>query len=214
MAALLLTELAATAGLWQVGRAPFMTIDLTFSEPLDSVMALARVAALGGVMWLTLSTIICLFSTVKARPRFTSAYARRLVDGILAAAVVSSAVAPPAMAAPAETIAAGGPAGIIVPPGATLVPPSPPAPESASVPEAAPLPLPAGGARPASSVVVRRGDNLWTISARHLRSVDAHPSARQIAVYWTKVVAANRDAIRSGDPNLIYPGETVLLPPP
>jgi hypothetical protein len=42
------------------------------------------------------------------------------------------------------------------------------------------------------------------------------PSAltnREIAVYWLKVCSVNRDSLRSGDPDLIYPGEIVKLPP-
>lgn len=64
-------------------------------------------------------------------------------------------------------------------------------------------------ASPGDSVVVVRGDHLWKISARHLG-----PAAgdREIAPYWREVVDVNTPSLRSGDPDLIYPGEVVELP--
>ena len=59
------------------------------------------------------------------------------------------------------------------------------------------------------SVVVARGDHLWKISARHLgQDADSH----DIAPYWHEVVEVNTPRLRSGDPDLIYPGEVVQLP--
>ncbi len=63
------------------------------------------------------------------------------------------------------------------------------------------------------SVVVEKGDHLWSISATELeRRLTHRPSSAEIAPYWRQVIEANRDRLRSGDPDLIYPGETVLLP--
>lgn len=59
------------------------------------------------------------------------------------------------------------------------------------------------------SVVVVEGDHLWKISARHL-GPDAADG--EVAPYWREVVAVNTPHLRSGDPNLIYPGEMVQLP--
>ncbi len=72
---------------------------------------------------------------------------------------------------------------------------------------------PPEGARQDVHVVVR-GDNLWRIAAatsrrRHGREV----TNRDIAAYWRLVMRANRNRLRSGDPDLIFPGEQVLLPP-
>jgi nucleoid-associated protein YgaU len=60
-----------------------------------------------------------------------------------------------------------------------------------------------------SSVVVERGDHLWKISARHLNGVAPQ---NPIAPYWREVVTINTPRLRSGDPDLIYPGEIVDLP--
>jgi nucleoid-associated protein YgaU len=74
-----------------------------------------------------------------------------------------------------------------------------------------------GGAKQASSHRVVPGDNLWTIARDHLAEVRRRPatqlSDREIAAYWLKVIKANRARLRSGDPDLIYPGEPIGLPP-
>ncbi len=62
-------------------------------------------------------------------------------------------------------------------------------------------------------VTVRPGDHLWMISERRLENDVRHqvPDVT-ISRYWRKVIARNEDRIRSGDPDLIYPGEVILLP--
>jgi nucleoid-associated protein YgaU len=64
---------------------------------------------------------------------------------------------------------------------------------------------------------VVRGDNLWTISRAHLAAASGRGpgdlSNREIANYWIRVIEVNRDRLRSGDPDLIYPGEQIELPP-
>jgi nucleoid-associated protein YgaU len=83
-----------------------------------------------------------------------------------------------------------------------------------------PVPAPAGPApetRGQASHVVVEGDNLWTIAGDHLaeaRSGGAgEPTTREVAAYWLRVVDANARDLRSGDPDLIYPGESIVLPP-
>ena len=74
-----------------------------------------------------------------------------------------------------------------------------------------------GGAEQASSHRVVPGDNLWTIARDHLAEIRGRPAAelsdREIAVYWLKVIKANRARLKSGEPDLIYPGERTVLPP-
>jgi nucleoid-associated protein YgaU len=74
-----------------------------------------------------------------------------------------------------------------------------------------------GPTEQATSHRVVPGDNLWTIARDHLAKVRRRPatqlSDREIAAYWLKVIAANQGRLRSGDPDLIYPGEETVLPP-
>ena len=63
------------------------------------------------------------------------------------------------------------------------------------------------------SVIVAEGDHLWKISGHHLQSVLGRPATNiEISLYWRRVVDDNRPNLRSGDPDLIYPGEIVTLP--
>jgi len=61
---------------------------------------------------------------------------------------------------------------------------------------------------------VAAGDNLWTISAAHLRAVfpDRTVDTGEVATYWRRVIEINTAGLRSGNPNLIYPGERIVLP--
>jgi nucleoid-associated protein YgaU len=39
------------------------------------------------------------------------------------------------------------------------------------------------------------------------------PEDTEITPYWRQVIEVNREGLLSGDPDLIYPGEMVTLPP-
>lgn len=63
--------------------------------------------------------------------------------------------------------------------------------------------------------VVVPGDSFWRIAAQR---VEAHlgrpPSAREVATYWKVLVEANADRLAvPGNPDLIFPGDEVVLPP-
>jgi nucleoid-associated protein YgaU len=92
--------------------------------------------------------------------------------------------------------------------------PRPAAPPAAPATSAVPA-APVAPVAVATTHVVVPGDNLWRIAATRLQQHHARPpSDEEIAPYWRAVVDANRATLRSGDPNLIFPGELVALPPP
>lgn len=69
--------------------------------------------------------------------------------------------------------------------------------------------------RPAASVcyIVRPGDDMWSITDVYLtRQEDKPPSVARITEVWREVIDLNRNRIRSGNPDLIFPGEKLLLP--
>jgi hypothetical protein len=75
---------------------------------------------------------------------------------------------------------------------------------------------PAPETRKKTSQPAVRGDSLWTIARDHLAAAgkgSGEPSNRQVAAYWAKVKEANRHRLASGDPDLIKPGEIIVLPP-
>lgn len=83
------------------------------------------------------------------------------------------------------------------------------------VPHLAGAALDAVGDRGEASVTytVQRGDHLWSITAGYLAAhMGRTVSAEEVAPLWNQVIEINRNLIGSGDPNLIFPGERILLP--
>jgi Tfp pilus assembly protein FimV len=80
-----------------------------------------------------------------------------------------------------------------------------------------PTPSPSRPATPTTPYTVVQGDNFWEIAARQLAAMSGRDRASltdaEIHPYWVRVCDANRARIRSGDVNLIDPGELVDLPP-
>jgi nucleoid-associated protein YgaU len=64
--------------------------------------------------------------------------------------------------------------------------------------------------------VVRPGDSLWSIAEEHLATQRAAPHGAindaEIAPFWHALVELNASTISSGDPDVIYPGESLRLP--
>ncbi len=58
------------------------------------------------------------------------------------------------------------------------------------------------------TVVVSRGDCLWSIAAAHLPTGS---SEAEIAAAWPRWYAANRETI-GADPDLILPGQRLTIP--
>ena len=95
--------------------------------------------------------------------------------------------------------------------------------EDGASPVAAPPPDPAPPSGPQSAVadrevVVAPGDHLWALASRRMaENLGREPSDKELTPYWIRVVEANvtgghlRDA---GAPDLIYPGDRVVLPAP
>jgi hypothetical protein len=61
----------------------------------------------------------------------------------------------------------------------------------------------------ASAVTVQSGDSLWLVAEQQL---GAGASVADVAAYVNELWDLNADAIGTGDPNLIMPGQTLQLP--
>lgn len=62
-------------------------------------------------------------------------------------------------------------------------------------------------------VVVVRGDHLWSISEGALGDrLGRAVAPDEVGPFWRVVIDMNRATLRSGDPDLIYPGEEIALP--
>ncbi len=101
-------------------------------------------------------------------------------------------------------------------PPSTTVPDAPPTTPAPAAPPALHTPPPVPSLAGAPHTVVP-GDHLWSIAADHLATISggqpADLTAADIAPYWLRVVELNQSRLRSGNPNLVYPGEVVDLPP-
>lgn len=97
----------------------------------------------------------------------------------------------------------------VVPPGAPAAPPT--------VIDPAAADREAGGTLSATQeypYTVVAGDNLWTAAEAHLTAVMGRaPSEAETATYWSHMIDTNRSRLRSGDPDLIFPGEIIVCPP-
>jgi hypothetical protein len=57
---------------------------------------------------------------------------------------------------------------------------------------------------------VAEGDTIWTLAEAHM---PGEPTTQEVAEYVDQVEQANQDQLESGDPDLILPGEKIILPP-
>lgn len=183
--------------------------------PEDAVIALVRLAALVTAGYLVVTTALYALATITRVPALirgvrivTLPSVRRVVDGALAATLVASTASLAFTTAPASAQTSRASAHAYVPVVAT-----------ASDADAGYVPTPAGDppSAPATSVyVVRTGDNLWTIAAHHLAKREEVPAAQisvaDVAGFWRELVELNASSLASGDPNVIFPGETIALP--
>lgn len=65
-------------------------------------------------------------------------------------------------------------------------------------------------------MTVAPGDNFWVIAARVAAQRLGHtPTNAQVAPVWQAIVAANAGhLVHPGNPNLIYPAQQFVIPPP
>jgi hypothetical protein len=105
-----------------------------------------------------------------------------------------------------------------VPPPATTAPLLPPAAPPLVVPVVPAAPAPSAPTPTAEAThTVTGGEHLWSIAAGHVATMigksPADLASADIAPYWLRVVEINLPRLRSGTPNLVYPGEVVELSP-
>ena len=200
----------------------------------DVLVAIVRLLALGVAVWLLASTALYLAASVLRLPGAvrrlrwaTPPGVRRLVDGIVAGTIVAATTFGAAGPALAQDPAAAA-AHAYVPHPAGDAPAPTPVPAGVGAPvttttTAAPLPpqsVPAPPAQPPPSpdptYRVERGDNFWRIAERHVAQATGRRAAElrvdDVRPYWLRLVEANRAHLASGDPDLIYPGEGLIVP--
>jgi len=221
----------AVAGLHLLGSAlPVGAIWNSTSSVDVAVGAGARLLGLAAGYWLLLTTLVYLLGQLVHPPAArqidwaTIPWVRRLADRISARVLVS------ALAAPLPLLDLVTPGYIPIPAGDNTPPATATTTSTIPVIDApvieAPTDIPdqvtpsvSIPAVPAADetveVIIQRGDNMWKLAEARLQDLTGRPPTDgEIAPYWRRVVESNRDRIRSGDPDLIFPGEVLILPPP
>ena len=170
-------------------------------------------------------------AAVRAIEWATLPVVRRVIDGTAALTIVAATVAGPTAPAiandlPSPIVVEIGQDGLPIPPfvdGEDAAP-------AGTMPQGAArigwTPTPAGAPTPAAVAPPRwsspsRRDGPWPPATTCGRSPNGTLAALaasgaelpDVGDYWHRVVVANHDVIRSSDPDLIYPGEIVVLPP-
>ena len=227
---------ASLAGLHRLGDWFPLDLILAPASPFEPALAATmRLTGLAVGYWLAASTILYLIGRVsrlagaiRAVRWATFGPVRRLIDGTVAGAMVAT------IGVPAGAITGPGyvpvPAGDPPPPAVTTPPARDESVSPATVMPGEPFlsgrqgPVPGlDGDEPESfpsaastgptEVAVRPGDDMWRLAEQRLSAIRGREvSDIEIAPYWLKVVATNLASIKSGDPDLIFPGEILVLP--
>jgi hypothetical protein len=234
LAPLVAGETLAVAGLHRLGSVDGFAIPrhdlarwLRDSPSEDVLLAGIRLAALVAAWWLLATTLAYvaarlahLHGAARAVGWVTCPAVRRWVDRAAALSIMTASALGATRPAGADPPPTTGPAprpvvidldhrdrsGV-----ADLPPVSVRTGHSIDVPPvpAAPIPPPMSATPPPAPTPVRThriasGEHLWSIAANH---------ATDVAPYWWRLVELNRPHLRSGDADLVYPGETIELPP-
>lgn len=203
LAALVVVVLAAVSGLHDLaGSFPPSALWSPRASLEVAVGAAARLLGLAAGYWLLGSTAVYFTGRLMRFPAAVNAvdwatvpWVRRMAERITGRALMR------ALATPLPLLELVAP-GYVPVPAPVVQPPVGPPVESI------------GSDHPqAVEVVVAPGDHMWGLAKAHLGdAIGRSPTNAEISPYWRRVVEANRDRIRSGDPDLIFPGEVLILP--
>lgn len=195
-------------------------------DPLVAAFSLLRLAALGGLWYLVLATLVGALlrlagagSLVRVADRMTIGPVRRMLAGSVSLGLAASgvvAVAAPALRAPVLAAQTSTTSTIQVPPATVTMHRLGPA-EAVAPVVVAPLPeLPQVTTTAADRWTVKPGDCFWSIAERVLTErAGRAPSDAEIVPFWQRLIEANRAGLVQRDnPDLILPGQTFTIPGP
>jgi nucleoid-associated protein YgaU len=197
--ALLVIAAAASAALGRLAaRFPLPRRDisrwLVELGPADAAMSVLRAVALGAAVYLSaISLLHLLVPTWSGARRWVTRVTLPSLRAFLVGTTLATSSAGAAFA------------------GAGAVPPPP-----VSIALSDPAAVAAPSAPDAALYTVKPGDCFWSIAEV---AITAHlgrpPSLTELGSYWRRVVSANNERlVHPGVPDLIFPGQALLLPEP
>jgi hypothetical protein len=219
-----------------------LSVWLDRTPPEVMALAVVRLGALATGWYLAVCTLALALTRPFGRTRLAGAAVRvtpAIVRGVVSSGggvglaagallgalpsptIATTALAPtPAAASPVEPMENPGPETATMTrsaqDGPTAVMTRLPARGGPPAPPARPAPGPDPSNAPSPSWVVETGDSFWSIAAETVSpSEDGEPSDRQVIGYWRRLVDANRTRLLDpGNPDLLVPGQELLLPDP
>ena len=238
---LLVGELAALAFLIRMRASDWVASpgDILTATPESALYGIAWVTAATLTGWLTLTTVASIIAytsriapAIRAVEWITIPPIRRLAQRATALSMVAASLTAPVASLASEpppipvVVVLDEPTAVSLPvesPGPSLEVANPaPRPgvressaeyvsPSTTLPQATSVDVEPDGPR---RYTVMPGDNMWTITAAYLADeLDTRPTNAQIGAVWRTVMDLNRNSIRSGNVDLIFPGEQLILPP-
>jgi LysM domain len=189
------------------------------TDTVTAVLAIVRLLALVVAVWLLVATLVGAVGRLARRARVV-AFADRALPAPIRRALTGLAGASAASVVVLGAAGLGGGDGEeAVPVGEQLVL-LPEAGEGTATMSVLPDPAPgapAAAPTPAQPATwtVEPGDSFWSIAEEVLAETWGRPPTdAEIDPYWRALIAANRDRISSGNPDLVFPGQEFVLPPP
>ncbi len=184
---------------------------MSATDPQTLIVQGASLLAIGIAAWLFVSVASWRWALRNGRDqrwlrRLTLPLGRRLAELTMAATTVTlSACSAPQ--SPTPTLDHLGPAPTTTT--TTTVPTT----ATTATPAPVPAPVPAPTPEPEEHHIVRRGENLWQVAELALEVRLGRPvTDAEIAPYWRAVIDENRSSLQSGDVDLVFPGERIVLP--
>lgn len=183
--------------------------------PAEALMALVRLGALAVAWYLLAATALAVVarrSGHRALVSFASAVSvplvRRMVGGALGLSLAATTLA----GAAATGTAGAQPAGATTTTTAVIMQRL-----GDAAPEGAPAaPPPMAGPEEARTWEVQPGQHFWAVAEQVLAQAWSRAAADdEVDRYWRPLVEANRSVLRDRDnPDLLYPGQVLTVPPP
>lgn len=199
--ALLTIGVGATIALWRLrSRVPLPQLHLRWVidvGPDEAAISLLRVVALVGAIYLVvIATLHVVVPTWSPARRFVTRLTLPSLRALLVTTVLTTSSAGAAFASARTTV--------------------PPPISIALVESPAPPEPPAQTSLPPANYSVKSGDCFWSIAKVVMTAHLGRPATNaEVATYWRRLIDANRRGLAHPDnPDLIFPGQVIVLPEP